>query len=138
MTAHWQFAYGPETFKQCAAKQVGVTGSVVGIDINQGILEVANSVTSQEIVIEWHEVNIERIPFPENSFDIVLCQMGLQFIPDKLAALKEIHRVLRNGGRFIFNLPRPTPQLFAYMQEAFEKTIHDKFEFLNQVFSLHY
>ena len=43
-----------------------------------------------------------HLPFPAASFDIVICQFGVMFFPDKVAAYREVHRVLRPGGRFIF------------------------------------
>jgi ubiquinone/menaquinone biosynthesis C-methylase UbiE len=75
---------------------------------------------------------------PDASLDVVLCQMGLQFMPDKHAALHEMRRVLRRGGRLILNLTGPTPRLFTIMAEALERHISKEAAgFVNQVFSLH-
>jgi len=88
--------------------------------------------------IEWHEAGAEAMPLPDGSFDVVLCQMGLQFMPDKPAALREMKRVLASGGRLILNLPGPTPRLFTIMGEALAR--HAGAEaagFVDHVFSIH-
>src|SRR5690606_18877416 len=61
----------------------------------------------------------------------------LQFMPDKAAALGEMHRVLNIGGRLIFNVPGPTPRLFTIMAEALERHIGPEAGgFVRQVFAL--
>src|SRR5690348_1294019 len=69
--------------------------SVVGIDLNEAMLNVARH-NSQ---IEWHQGNAMELPFEADSFDVVLCQQGLQYVPDRAAAMKEMARVLVPGGR---------------------------------------
>jgi len=49
--------------------------------------------------IDYLEAPADRLPVPDGSFDVATCQQGLQFFPDRLAALDEIHRALRAGGR---------------------------------------
>lgn len=49
--------------------------------------------------IEWQEGSALALPFPDGSFDVVLCQQGLQFFPDRAAGLREMQRVLVRGGR---------------------------------------
>jgi ubiquinone/menaquinone biosynthesis C-methylase UbiE len=120
-----------------AAQQVGPTGTVVGLDINPGMMEVARSVTPPGVRIEWREASAADMPFPDASFDVALCQMGLEFMPDKDAALREMRRVLAPGGRLIFNVPGPTPRPFTIMEAAFARHIGaEPVSFVNQVFSL--
>jgi len=52
--------------------------------------------------IDWREADALAMPLPEAAFDVVLCQQGLQQFPDRRAALREIRRVLRPGGRLLF------------------------------------
>src|SRR3546814_8022062 len=73
-----------------ASEQVGATGTVAGLDVNPGMLAVARAATPEGMSIEWHEANAEAMPLPEASFDVVLCQLGLQFMPDRQAALREM------------------------------------------------
>jgi SAM-dependent methyltransferase len=81
----------------CAvAERVSPGGSVVGLDINEGMLAVAKSKTTE---IEWRQGRAEALPFDNASFDAVVSQFGLMFFEDRPAALREMLRVLRPGGR---------------------------------------
>ncbi|MGH7368678.1 MAG: class I SAM-dependent methyltransferase [Candidatus Rokuibacteriota bacterium] len=131
-------ACGTGVVARLASQQVGATGTVAGLDVNPGMLAVARSATPPGISIEWHEASAEAMPLPDASFDVVLCQMGLQFMPDKHAALREMRRVLVRGGRLILNVPGPTPRLFTIMGEALARHIGaEAAGFMNHVFSLH-
>jgi ubiquinone/menaquinone biosynthesis C-methylase UbiE len=131
-------ACGTGVVARLASQQVGATGTVAGLDVNPAMLAVARSATPPRMPIEWHAASAEAMPLPDASFDVVLCQMGLQFMPDRRAALREMRRVLVRGGRLILNLPGPTPRLFTIMGEALAR--HAGAEtagFVNHVFSLH-
>ncbi len=79
--------------------------SIVGFDFNASMLEVARANTPKtDIHVEWQQGDMCALPFPDNAFDVVLCQQGLQFAPDKLAALRHMHRVLTSGGRLAFTV----------------------------------
>ncbi len=83
-----------------AARLVGDGGRVVGVDPSPAMLAVARSAAvSEDVSVEWQEGTAEALPFPDASFDLAFCQMGLQFFPDKQAGLTELHRVLVPGGR---------------------------------------
>jgi len=90
-------ACGTGAVARVAAEQVGVSGRVVGLDINPGMLAVARSLTSERI--EWRDGSALDLPFADAEFDVVLCQLGLQFFPDRGAAVREMRRVLAPGGR---------------------------------------
>jgi ubiquinone/menaquinone biosynthesis C-methylase UbiE len=131
-------ACGTGVVARLASQQVGATGIVAGLDVNPGMLAVARSATPPGMPIEWHEASAEAMPIPDASFDVVLCQMGLQFMPDKHAALREMRRVLVRGGRLILNVPGPTPRPFTIMGEALARHIGaEAAGFVNHVFSLH-
>ena len=131
-------ACGTGVVARLASQRVGATGTVAGLDVNPGMLAVARSATPPGRPIQWHEATAEAMPLPDASFDVVLCQMGLQFVPDKQAALREMRRVLARGGRLILNVPGPTPRLFAIMGEALARHIGTEAAgFVNHVFSLH-
>ena len=80
-------------------RHVGAGGTVTGLDFNPGMLAVARSATPPDAPIDWREASAEAMPLPDASFDVALCQMGLQFVPDKPAAVREMRRVLAPGGR---------------------------------------
>jgi len=131
-------ACGTGVVARLASEAVGIDGTVAGLDINPGMLAVARATTPAGTEIEWHEASAEAMPLPDASFDAVLCQMGLQFVPDKQAALRQMRRVLAPGGRLILNVPGPVPQLFSVMGEALARHIDaEAVAFVDQVFSLH-
>ena len=131
-------ACGTGVATRLAAQRVGTTGTVAGLDLNPGMLAVARSTTPSDTTIEWYEASAEKIPLPDASFDVVLCQMGLQFVADKPAALREMHRVLAPNGRLVLNVPGPMPPLMAVMGQALARHIGDEAEgFVRHVFSLH-
>jgi SAM-dependent methyltransferase len=82
-----------------AAARVGATGSVTGVDNNPGMLAAASARSRHQV--RWQEADAQMLPFPDRSFDRVICQLGLQYFPDRLAAVQEMHRVLRPGGRAV-------------------------------------
>ena len=131
-------ACGTGVIARLAAQRAGANGSVVGLDLNPGMLAVARSATPPGTTIVWHEASAEAMPLPDSSFDVVLCQMGLQFVPDKSAALREMYRTLKPGGRLALNVPGPTPPLMAVMAESLARHISPEAEgFVKHVFSLH-
>jgi ubiquinone/menaquinone biosynthesis C-methylase UbiE len=131
-------ACGTGIVARLASKAVGSTGAVAGLDANPGMLAVARSSTPPELHIEWHEASADAIPLPDASFDAVLCQMGLQFMSTKTAALREMRRVLVSDGRLTLNVPGPTPRLFTIMGEALARNVAEEAAgFVNQVFALH-
>ena len=89
-------ACGTGVLARSLAERVGPTGSVVGLDVNAGMLAVAKR---KAPALEWREARAEALPFPENSFDAVVSQFGLMFFEDPRLALQEMQRVLRPGGR---------------------------------------
>lgn len=131
-------ACGTGIVTRLAAKRVGAAGAVAGLDINPAMLAVARSQTPPHISIDWYEASAESMPLPDADFDVVLCQMGLQFIPDKLAALREMRRVLDADGRVFVTMPGPKPPLFAIMSDALARHLNpNAASFVDLVFSLH-
>lgn len=107
-------ACGTGIVARLAAGMVGAAGSVTGIDINPGMLDVAKGVSSDlSPTIEWMESDAEELPFPAESFDLVTCQLSLQFIGNKPVAIKEMHRVLKKSGRVGIALPGRAGEVFG-------------------------
>ena len=94
-------ACGTGVIARLVAPMVGTTGKVAGIDFDPLMIEVAGELASG---IEWHHGDLQKLPLPDQSFDLVICQQGLQFLPDRNAGLREMHRVLRPGGRLVLAL----------------------------------
>jgi len=77
--------------------------SIVATDLNQTMLDEAAAVGTSRPV-EWRQADALHLPFPDTFFDVVVCQFGVMFFPDKARAFAEARRVLRSGGQFIFNV----------------------------------
>lgn len=131
-------ACGTGIVTRLAQERVGSEGTVAGLDPNPGMLAVARQAAPPEPRIDWYEAPAEAIPLPDESFDVVLCGMGLQFFSDKEAGLREIRRALVGGGRLVANLPGPTPSALEAMAESLAEHISpDVAGFVHLVFSLH-
>ena len=93
-------ACGSGIVARMVAQRTNGQARVVGLDLSPAMLEVARAAAQREgAETAWHEGSAESLPFPDDSFDVVLVQQGLQFFPDKSAAVKEIARVLTASGR---------------------------------------
>ena len=94
-------ATGPGTVARLAAKRIGSGGRVVATDISRPMLDVANSKPSSpdSAPIAYIESPAAPLGVESAAFDFVMCQQGLQFFPDRLAALTEMRRALRPGGQ---------------------------------------
>jgi ubiquinone/menaquinone biosynthesis C-methylase UbiE len=92
----------------------GVTCEITGIDLNEPMLNIAR----QEPAIDWRLGSAIAMPFPDGSFDVV-CQQGLQFFPDRQAAMRELARVLSPGGRLSLKVWGPLER------QVFFKTLFD-------------
>jgi ubiquinone/menaquinone biosynthesis C-methylase UbiE len=98
-------ACGTGVVARAAAERVGRGGRVVGIDLNPGMIAVAQSLPAIDgAPIEWLERSALDLGLEDASFNVVLCQQGLQFFPDKAVALREMHRVLAGNGRLALSV----------------------------------
>jgi ubiquinone/menaquinone biosynthesis C-methylase UbiE len=77
--------------------------SIVATDLNQPMLDLAAEIGTSRPV-EWRQADAMQLPFPDESFDAVVCQFGAMFFPEKPRAFSEARRVLRRGGLFLFNV----------------------------------
>ncbi len=132
-------ACGTGVLTRLAAQRVGTAGRVVGVDLTPGMLDVARSIPAPPgASIEWREAKAEALPLPDESFDLVLCQLGLMFVADRLAAVREMRRVLSSGGRLAINVPGTITRVFEIMAEALAHHIRpDLAGFVRSVCSLH-
>jgi ubiquinone/menaquinone biosynthesis C-methylase UbiE len=85
-------------------ERLGGAANVMGLDASAPMLEKARSIAPE---IDFHEGNAMALPFADHSFELVLCQEMLQFVPDRAVALREVCRVLSPGGRFFVGAWRP-------------------------------
>jgi SAM-dependent methyltransferase len=77
---------------------------LVVTDLNAPMLEVARSKFGDGERVEFMPADAMELPFDDAAFDLVVCQFGVMFFPDKIASFREAARVLKPGGRYIFNV----------------------------------
>jgi len=83
---------------RAASGLVGETGQVTGLDLNPGMLTVARELAPEVV---WAQGDACALPFEDEAFDVVMSNFGLMFFPDRQAAIREMLRVLRPGGRLL-------------------------------------
>lgn len=79
------------------------TGRLVATDLNQPMLDHARSVLPADPRLAFRAADAQALPFPDASFDAVVMQFGIMFVPDKPLALREARRVLQPGGKLILS-----------------------------------
>jgi ubiquinone/menaquinone biosynthesis C-methylase UbiE len=97
-----EIAAGTGVVTRRLAARLPASASIVATDLNQPMLDQAAAVGTVRPVT-WQQADVMALPFPDESFDAVVCQFGIMFFPDKARAFAEMHRVLEPGGRLVFN-----------------------------------
>jgi ubiquinone/menaquinone biosynthesis C-methylase UbiE len=84
-----------------AAEAVGPSGLVVGIDLADNLLELARAKAERRLLknILFHQADMLALPYPDESFDAVICVFGIFFVPDMSSAVQELWRFVRPGGK---------------------------------------
>jgi ubiquinone/menaquinone biosynthesis C-methylase UbiE len=128
-------ACGTGMIARLAAERVGPTGKVAGLDVNAAMLDIARSLRTA-IPVKWYETSAESVPLPDESFDVVICGLGLQFFDDKSAAVREMRRVLKPGGRVYISTPMPN-DFFNVLDRAIARHVSEEASaFVHAVFSV--
>ena len=128
-------ACGTGVAARLATERVGPHGTVAGVDAQPGMLAVARA--SADTPIDWREASAAGLPFDDNSFDVALCSLGLQFFADKVGALAEMRRVVAEDGRIAVGVPGPTPPMMEDLHDALASHLGiEVAAFVRAVFSL--
>lgn len=108
-----------------AAEILGTDGAVVGVDLAENLLELARAKANERGLtnIHFQSGDLMHLPFEEGSFDTVVCVFGIFFVPDMEAALRELKRVVRNGGRVA--ITTWGPRFFEPATTVFWNSIRD-------------
>ena len=96
-------ACGAGAVSVAAASAVGLAGRVIGVDLADAMVHAARQ-RAQSLGLgqaSFERMDAEQLALPDASFDVALCALGLMYVPDSEAALRELHRVLRPGGRAV-------------------------------------
>ena len=105
-------ACGTGALARAAADRTGADRQVTGFDRNEGMLAVARRIRPQ---IDWHQGDAAALPFADGSFDVVVSQFALMYFADRLAALREMRRVLEPGGRLAVAVWGPFERAASYV-----------------------
>lgn len=97
-------AAGTGVVARLLAPKLPPAASYVATDLNQPMLDYAASRQAPDGRIEWRQADALALPFEDAAFDLVCCQFGAMFFPDRIAAYREARRVLKPGGHFLFNV----------------------------------
>jgi SAM-dependent methyltransferase len=98
-----EIAAGTGIVTRALARLLPSEVAITATDLNPAMLARAKSHPGLERV-RWQEADALALPFADRSFNRVLCQFGVMFFPDKRAGFRQVCRVLRPGGRFVFNV----------------------------------
>ncbi len=97
-------AAGSGVVTRALAPGLPAGASYVVTDLNQPMLDYAASRQGTDSRIQWRQADALALPFENAAFDLVCCQFGVMFFPDRISGYREAKRVLRPGGRFLFNV----------------------------------
>jgi ubiquinone/menaquinone biosynthesis C-methylase UbiE len=92
-------------------ERLGGAARITGVDASAEMIAMARSLAPE---LDWREGNAVALPFPDASFELVVSQQMLQFVPDPAAALREVRRVLVPGGRVVAATWRARHELPLY------------------------
>ena len=96
-------AAGTGIVSRAMARRLPGDCAILATDLNQPMLDHAVSQT-KAVNVTYGQADAQALPFEDSAFDAVVCQFGFMFFPDKAAALAQVRRVLKPGGKFLFNV----------------------------------
>jgi ubiquinone/menaquinone biosynthesis C-methylase UbiE len=98
-----EVAAGTGVVTRALAASLDDSVAIVASDLNQAMLDQA-AATGTARPVTWQQADAMALPFGDGEFDVVVCQFGAMFFPDKAHAYAEVRRVLKPGGLFLFNV----------------------------------
>jgi SAM-dependent methyltransferase len=99
-----EVAAGTGALTRAMASRLDEDARLVASDLNQPMLDRAAGRQGEDARIVWQQADATALPFDDRGFDIVACQFGAMFFPDKVQAYSEARRVLKPGGGYLFNV----------------------------------
>ena len=98
-----EMAAGSGVVTRALAPMLSPDARYVVTDLNQPMLDYAATRQKQDNRVTWRQADAQALPFEDAAFDLVCCQFGVMFFPDRPSAYREARRVLKPGGTFLFN-----------------------------------
>ena len=99
-----EIAAGSGVVTRALAPKLPANASYVVTDLNQPMLDYAASRQPADARITWRQADALALPFEDATFDVVCCQFGAMFFPDRTAGYREAKRVLKRGGHYLFSV----------------------------------
>lgn len=99
-----EVACGTGIVTERLVRRLAGQGTLVATDLNDAMIAHAQTRIPADPALEWRQADGTSLPFPDRTFDVVVCEFGLMFFPDKAAGVREAFRVLRPGGTYLFNV----------------------------------
>lgn len=129
-SAALDIACGTGAIARCiAASSPPYAAPIVAVDVAEPMLDVARRRSAEEGVgakIDYRLASAAALPFDDDAFDVAFCQQGLQFFPDRTAALSEARRVVKPGGKICLSVWTGADErnpVFAAFERAVEKRL---------------
>jgi ubiquinone/menaquinone biosynthesis C-methylase UbiE len=97
-------AAGSGVVTRALAPRLPQGASYTATDLNQPMVDYAASRQPPDTSVEWRQADAMALPFEDATFDLVCCQFGAMFFPDRISGYREAKRVLKPGGHFLFNV----------------------------------
>lgn len=119
-------ACGTGIVARTVASTVKNGARVIGLDNNREMLNEASELSEKAgLEIDWQQGDADQLPYEDHRFDYVFCQQGMQFFPEPQQVLKEMHRVLKPGGRLALNIMRSIRHnpAFKILSDELEKHV---------------
>jgi ubiquinone/menaquinone biosynthesis C-methylase UbiE len=99
-----EIAAGTGVVTRALAPKLSPGATYTVTDLNQPMLDYAAARQPPDSRIEWRQADALALPFEDAAFDLVFCQFGVMFFPDRISGYREARRVLRPGGHLLFNV----------------------------------
>jgi ubiquinone/menaquinone biosynthesis C-methylase UbiE len=99
-----EIAAGTGAVTRALAPKLSPVARYVVSDLNQPMLDYAASRQSADSRVTWRQADAMALPFEDGTFDLVCCQFGAMFFPNRISAYREAKRVLKRGGHLLFNV----------------------------------
>ncbi|RFC68437.1 MULTISPECIES: class I SAM-dependent methyltransferase [Mesorhizobium] len=99
-----EIAAGTGVVTRALAPKLAADAAYVVTDLNPAMLDYAASRQPPDSRIQWKQADAMALPFDDAAFDLACCQFGAMFFPDRTSGYREVKRVLKPGGRFLFNV----------------------------------
>ena len=98
-----EIAAGTGVVMRALARALPRKVEITATDLNQAMVDFA-AAQPGAVRVTWRQADAQALPFADGSFDAVLCQFGVMFFPDRATAYREVKRVLKPGGRYLFSV----------------------------------